>query len=129
MNSLEESFKNRILLAWDTSNMGDHAFNQNFVVKWAFLHESKIYNPLSLNITNTFDLVEKLTPSLYFVLSDLEKIKNIDNQNHPSYNPDDTVVVFVIVYPVTEEFFSGIKLFKVKFKFSALTNVNIFQKK
>ena len=46
--------------------MGDHAFNHNFVVKWAFLHESRIYNPVSLNITNTFDLVEKINTIALF---------------------------------------------------------------
>ena len=108
--------------------MGDHAFNRNFEVKRAFTHESKIHNPLSLIITNTFDLLEKLTPSLYFVLSDLEKFKNTEGENHP-YNPDDTIEVYASVFPVTgKRFYSGNMLFKVKFKFGCLTNVNIFRK-
>ena len=47
-------------------NCGPHAFNRNFSVKEAFYYKAKIYNPLSLNITNTFDLIEKLTPLFYY---------------------------------------------------------------
>ena len=36
-----------------------------------------------LNITNTFDLVEKLTPLLNYIISTLEKFKNEDEDYHP----------------------------------------------
>ena len=43
-----------------------------------FVFESNtIYNPASLNITNTIDLTEKLTPLFYFVESFLKKKKKV----------------------------------------------------
>ena len=70
METMEEFFKNRIFFFNTRHHVFNHGFIHDFKVKRAFTHESKIHNPLSLNITNTFDLVEKLTLSLYFVLSD-----------------------------------------------------------
>ena len=49
--------------------------NSDFSSKRVFRCKRIIHNLLNLNIKNTFDLVEKLTPFLYFVFSDLEKLK------------------------------------------------------
>ena len=66
MKNIEEFFKNRVLLTWDDSIMGDYAFERNFNVKWAFEYESKIFDPLSLNYTNIFDLVKKINSIVLF---------------------------------------------------------------
>ena len=106
MNSLEEFFKNRISFTmWD--DIGDRRYIRCFSTKEAFLYDSLIYNPLSLHIINTFDLVEILTPLFYYIMSALEKFKNED-ENYPDY----TLRVFAKVYPYInglyklDEFFS-----------------------
>ena len=79
---------------------------------------------MSLNITNSFDLVEKLTPSIYLVLSKLEKFKNENN-----YNPDDTLKISSYFSSCTTEgFFFLEKVCLILIFFYDLTNVNIFQK-
>ena len=67
MESIEDFFKNRISFTmWEKYIRFPLISNLNFWIKKSFYNKSKIYNPLSLNITNTFDLVEKLTPLLYY---------------------------------------------------------------
>ena len=56
MTSIEEFFKNRISFTMQ-DNTGDYIFNRDFRVKEAFYYKDKIYNPLSLNITNTIVLL------------------------------------------------------------------------
>ena len=53
---------------------------------------AKIHNPLNLGIKNTFDLVEKLKPSIYFELSKLEKLKNTEG-----FNTKDTIEIKAVV--------------------------------
>ena len=73
MTSIEEFFKNRISFTmWNkTSHDVDH---RSYRVK-EYIYKSKMYNPQSLNITNSFDLVEKLTPLLCYMVSDTHKKK------------------------------------------------------
>ena len=62
MNTLEEFFKNRISFNVEKNY---RAVNLAFYVDYLadeFIYTSIIHNPQSLNIKNTFDLVEKLTP-------------------------------------------------------------------
>ena len=73
MENLEEVFKNRI-----SFNVGKKysAANISFSVDSLydeFKYSSTIHNPQNLNIKNTFDLIEKLTPLLYYISSNIKK--------------------------------------------------------
>ena len=62
MENLEEFFKNRISFNVKKNYSMD---NISFSVDCSydeFYYLSKIHNPQNLNIKNTFDLIEKLTP-------------------------------------------------------------------
>ena len=49
-----------------------------------FKYSSKIHNPQSLNIKNTLDLIEKLTPLLNYIFSKIENFIKEDEEYHPS---------------------------------------------
>ena len=124
MKTIEEFFKNRIYYGRCFDVMGDHGFNREFEVKWAFNYEGEIYNPLSLNITNSFDLVEKLTPLFYFIVSYLEKFKNENN-----YNSGDTIKLYSYFSShIGGDIYRTDSLFDIKFMFDDLTSVNVLQK-
>ena len=92
-----------------------------------FLFRKILNNPLSLNIKNTFDLVEKLTPLLYYIASVLEKIQN----ECENYDPSNCINFSVYVYPHCREYqdiFSVINKYIDSFSFDDLANVNIVQK-
>ena len=67
---MKKSYINDIIV-WDASLVSD-------ILKYS----SKIYNPQSLTIKTTIDLVEKLTPFLNYIFSTLEKFKNEDEDYH-----------------------------------------------
>ena len=76
MNTLEEFLKrNRISFNVEKNY---RAVNLAFYVDYLadeFIYTSTciIHNPQSLNIKNTFDLVEKLTPLLHYISSNIKK--------------------------------------------------------
>ena len=48
-----------------------------------FIYTSIIHNPQSLNIKNTFDLVEKLTPLLHYISSNIKKFIKESEEYYP----------------------------------------------
>ena len=92
------------------------------IKKWTDTYEAKIHNPLNLGIKSTFDLVEKLKPSIYFEFSKLEKLKNTEG-----FNTNDIIEIKAIVCPFDEcRSWDSNELFKFKFDF--LTDVNNYRK-
>ena len=99
-------------------------------------YSSKIYNPQSLNIKTTFDLVEKLTPLLNYMFSTLEKFKN-ENED---YHPECCFIISASVHFTCGDgccdyhdyhddwFTKHVVLFFALFGIGDLTNVDIFQK-
>ena len=82
---------------------------------------------MSLNIKNTFDLVEKLTPLLYYLTSVLEKFINVCQNYHPII----PIYFNITVYPNWSGYSfnnSLDRIYNVFFRFDDLENVNIFQK-
>ena len=61
------AFKNRFL--FEFSRLGNRALDGNFYAKEHITTNSKIFNLSSLNINNVYDLMEKATPSLYYMVS------------------------------------------------------------
>ena len=99
-------FKNRLSLKF--VNEGDWLMNHDFFIKDHFSTESKIFDPLSLNITNLRDLMEEVTPSIYYMMSWLEEslknkrsvyleYKNVEGA-HPSLTPDDCINFYIRIY-------------------------------
>ena len=84
---------------------------------------SKEINPLSLNITNSLDLIEKLKPLLYITVSYLEKFKNVNN-----HNPHDTLEIKARFFSRRRDFSGDKNLFEIKFKFDHLTHEHTFRK-
>ena len=70
----------------------------------------KKYNPLSLNIINSLDLIEKIKPLLLFVTSHLKKFKDVNN-NNPPYDGLEIKTLFGFSGPINTE-----TLFKINFK-------------
>ena len=83
MKTIEDFFKNRVINKFDDKVIPGFD-NHNFRLKCDYEYNSKEINPLSLNITNSIDLIEKLKPLLYFKVSYLEKFKNVNN--HTSHD-------------------------------------------
>ena len=74
METLEDFFKNRIINEFDDkiiTQLNCH----DFKLKCVYEYKSKEISPISLNITNSLDLIEKLKPLVYFTASYLEKLK------------------------------------------------------
>ena len=68
MKSIEDFLKNRIsFTVWDKT---PHDTNHHSFRVKDYHYEGKIYNPQSLNITNSFDLAEKLMPLICYIVSD-----------------------------------------------------------
>ena len=84
METLEEFFKNRISFNVKKKYSIDNIFFSVDCLYDEFYYLSEIHNPQSLNIKNTFDLIEKLTPLLYYISSNIEKFIKEDKE----YNPD-----------------------------------------
>ena len=77
MNTLEEFFKNRISFnVKEYYNAVSLGFDLDCLAD-VFTYNSIIHNPQSLNIKNTFDLVEKLTPLLYYILNQKRNFRKI----------------------------------------------------
>ena len=75
IESVDIPFKNR--LSVEFVNEGDWAMNHDFFIKDNLTTESKIFDPLSLNITNLRDLMEEVNPSIYYMVTWLEEsLKN-----------------------------------------------------
>ena len=71
IENVDIPFKNMLSLKF--VNEGDWAMNHVFFFFFFFFFikdhlstESKIFDPLSLNITNLRNLMEEVTPSIYF---------------------------------------------------------------
>ena len=83
MKKLEFFLKNR--LNFDCENIIHHNFeNLEFVDKSLYRYKSKYFNPLDLNIKNSYDLSERLVSKLYFVVSKL-KYLDIDDEYQPFF--------------------------------------------
>ena len=76
MSSVEEIFKNRITFTEEKSYTNTILSLNSRDCFDEFKYKSKINNPQSLNIKNTFDLMEKLAPLINYIISNLEKFKN-----------------------------------------------------
>ena len=74
MKIIEEFFTNRISFTIQDV-VRPYPINHNYRVK-EYEYRSKIHNPQSLNITNSFDLAEKLMPLICYIVSDTKKLKN-----------------------------------------------------
>ena len=122
MKTIEEFFKNRIINEFDDKTI-TQLICRDFKLKCAYEYKSKEISPLSLNITNSLDLIEKLKPLVYFTASYLEKFKNVNN-----HTPHDTLETKAIFSCRHRGFFNEEDLFKIEFKFGDLTSVNIFRK-
>ena len=131
--------KNRLSLEF--VHEGDWLMNHEFFIKDHLSTESKIFDPLSLNITNLRDLMEEVTPSIYYMVSWLEerlknkrsvylKYINIEGA-HPFFTPDDCINFYIRIYLIDKirkdagrwywnKHRSG-KVVDVKFKFGDLT--------
>ena len=81
--------------------------DHKFYIKEHLSNDSKIFSPLSLNITNIYDLMEEATPSIYYMVSWLEE--SLKNKNrvglsynvegaHPFYTPDDSINFLIEIY-------------------------------
>ena len=97
--------KNR--LSFRFTGLGDWAIGHDFHVKSHFTCSSKIFSPSCLNITNVYDLIEEVTPSIYYMVSWLEE--SLKNKNsvylfyevegaHPFFTPDDSINFFIQIY-------------------------------
>ena len=64
MNTIEEFFKNRISFNYKLMDAIEIMFGGERYMY--YLNSNTIYNPESLNISNTIDLIEKLKP-LFFI--------------------------------------------------------------
>ena len=71
LENVEDPFKNR--LSFRFSRPGDWAMDHDFYIKEHISNDSKIFSPLSLKITNIYDLMEEVTPSIYYMVSWLEE--------------------------------------------------------
>ena len=98
MENVEDPFKNR--LSFDFLRLGDWAMNHDFHIKEYISSVSKVFSPLSLNITSIYDLMEELTPSIYYMVSWFEE--SLKNKRsvwltyevkgaHPFVIPDDSI--------------------------------------
>ena len=76
MSSVEEFFKNRITFTEEKSYTNTILSLNSRDCFDEFKYKSKINNPQSLNIKNTFDLMKKLAPLINYIISNLEKFKN-----------------------------------------------------
>ena len=80
LENVQDPFKNR--LSFRFSRQGDWAMDHDFYIKEHISNDSKIFSLLSLNITNIYDLMEEVTPSIYYMVSGLDKsLKNISYKN------------------------------------------------
>ena len=73
MNTIEEFFKNTLSFNVEKKyRTGNICFSVDCL--WdEFIYTSTIHNPQSLNIKNTFDLIEKLKPLLNYISSNIKK--------------------------------------------------------
>ena len=87
-----------------------------------FVFESNtIYNPVKLNVANTIDLTEKLTPLYYFVVSFLKRFKNeIQHDNIFEHY----IAVSSSDDPDGDDDDNRVELFVITFNFDDLTNEN-----
>ena len=99
-----------------------------------FQYSSKIHNPHSLNIKNTFDLIEKLTPLLNYIFSNTERFIKEDEEYQPDcYFPNTASVEFTrgdICYDTNDYWFTNsVVLFYIFYGIGDLTrDIDIFQK-
>ena len=54
-----------------------------------FIYSSTIYNPQSLNIKNTFDIIEKLKPLVNYISSNIESEEESEEEE-PKINTEQT---------------------------------------
>ena len=132
MNTIEDFFKNSLSF---NVEKGYTCF-PSVCLYYGFKYSSTIHNPQSLNIKNTFDLMKKLTPLLYYISSNIEKFIKEDEEYHPgecSFKITASVDFSVSDYYINSryEFFrvSKIELFECDYGNGSLTgDMNIFQK-
>ena len=73
MNAIGDFFKNR--LNFDCEDIIHHNLgNLDFADKSFYKYESKYFNLLDFKIKNSYDLLERILPNLYFVASTLKNI-------------------------------------------------------
>ena len=105
LENVEDPFKNR--LSFEFLRQGDWAMDHDFYIKEHISNDSKIFSPLSLNITNILDLMEEVTPSIYYTVCWLEEslknkkevylFYNVEGA-HPFYTPNDSIKFYIDVY-------------------------------
>ena len=99
-----------------------------------FKYSSKIHKPQSLNIKNTFDLIEKLTPLLNYIFSNIERFIKEDEEYQPDcYFSITASVEFThgdICYDTNDYWFTkSVVLFYIFYGIGGLTrDIDIFQK-
>ena len=130
MNTIEEFFKNRLSFNVKNEYSADNIFFGVNCLYDEFKYFSTIHNPQSLNIKDTFDLIEKLTPLLYYISSNIEKFIKEDIEYHPDCYFSITVGVDFsnsnYIYSIRTQ---KIGLFDCFYGIGGLTgDMNIFQK-
>ena len=83
MNTIEEFVKNRLSFNVKKKYSTDNISFSVDCLYDEFKYSSTIHNPQSLYIKNTFDLIEKLTPLLFYISSNIEKFIKEDEEYHP----------------------------------------------
>ena len=108
MKTLEEFFKNR--LYFNCKNVIHYNLgNLEFKDKSLYKYRSKYFTPLDLNIKNSYDLLKRIVPKHYFVISQLKKYLDIDDEYRPfiyhilynnlkRYRSDDVVKFYAYIY-------------------------------
>ena len=86
-----------------------------------YFSSNTIYDPASLNITNTIDLAGKLIPLFYLISSDLIRFKNEDQDI-------DSFYICVKVFFSGDLSDDGVELFSFKFDDSTMENETVIQK-
>ena len=83
MNTIEEFFKNTLSFHVEKKyRTGNICFSVDCLLD-EFIYTSTIHNPQSLNIKNTFDLIEKLKPLLNYISSNIKKFMKEAEEYHP----------------------------------------------
>ena len=89
MNTIEEFFKNR--LSFNVEK--EYRCVSSVCLHDEFNYYSTIHNPQSLNIKNTFDLIEKLKPLVNYISSNIKNFIKEDKEYHPDCSFSISVIV------------------------------------
>ena len=80
MKTIEEFFKNRLVNKISEYTNDDNISNPDIFKSFYYISEVK--NPQKLNIKNTFDLLEYLTPLFTYIASNIKVFKEDFIKNH-----------------------------------------------